>query len=90
MPGLTGGCWKGVEKEEAYLARGIGLLALDPVKHLPQALLELLVLGAGVELADEVATGLEGVAREAEGGGAEVLQVTRGLVNVSGRNVLYR
>lgn len=59
-----------------YLTRGIRFLALDPVEHLPQTLLELLVLRAGVEFADEVAASLEGVAREAEGRGAEVLQIT--------------
>lgn len=70
-------------RREAYLARGIGLFTLDPTKHLPEALLELLVLGAGVELADEVAASLKGVTREAKGRGAEVLQVTQARLTFS-------
>jgi len=42
-------------------------------KHLLQQLLKGLVLGALVELADEVAAGLECVAGEGQGGAAEVL-----------------
>lgn len=57
----------------AYLARGIRLLAVHLVEHFLQTRLELLVLRALVELAHEVAAGLERVARETEGRVAEVL-----------------
>lgn len=48
---------------------------MDPRKHLLEQQLERLVLGALVELAHEVAAGLERVGREGEGGAAEVLFV---------------
>jgi hypothetical protein len=48
---------------------------MDPRKHLFEQHLERLVLGALVELAHEVAAGLERVRREGEGGATEVLFV---------------
>lgn len=58
-------------------ARRLGLLPVDSPKQGLQLLLERLVLGSLVELADEVAAVFEGVACELKCGVAEVLCAQR-------------
>lgn len=60
-----------------HLAGRLGLLAMHLGEHALQPLLEVLVLGALVEFADEMAPAPEGVAREAKGGAAEILYERR-------------
>ena len=53
--------------------RTLGLFAMDLVEHGPQALLEQLVFGALVILADKMSTDFEGVEAKVQRGTAEVL-----------------
>ena len=51
----------------------LGLLTVDPVEHSLKGLFERFVLGALVELADEISADFEGVIAEVQGGAAEIL-----------------
>ena len=64
--------------EEGFFRLGPGafrLFSVDLMEHSLQLLLENLVFGALVELADKVTSNFEGVISEIEGGAAQVLHV---------------
>lgn len=59
--------------EEAYISRGVWLFAMYFFKHLLELGLQLLVLGALVELAHKVATSAESIAGELQCSETQVL-----------------
>jgi hypothetical protein len=75
---------KGIEKKKTYAPRRLGLLPVHLGKHLAEERLKRPVLGPLVELAHEVAAGLEGLGRKGQGGVAEVLFCWEGVSFVSG------